>query len=410
MAALKKYDELTVKLSEKLSLSNLYSLMKGKNMSESLFDYLKAYTPTDKREAREDYLTQMFAWLLNNVNQLAYRYCNELLSRLPQQFQNSNSLSQSDSFSVQTQVTVSNGRIDLVIKNDKIGFICEHKVNALLSTDQISKYLQCRSELGNQDYYTVLVALGQFQNTQQHTTDIMLTWSQIYELLEKWLIDYTTNSTDHFMIEQMLAYMKNNNLGKFETIKLEAISGYWFTYRLKDDVNNMLKNLLTRSWKTDCPWLENIKKTGYEEPMFFKERWGRTGLEFFKNWNPGLFAGILWNDEDHLIDPLNVYEGPDVMVIVDLPNESYPQVVNSSQTPDYYETVTKQNVKMEYHFNILTYPVLQNNWRYIVVRKSLASVLKGTSSADEQMKALYQTIIDGINLITFDDNLEKLPW
>ncbi|KAF5065045.1 PD-(D/E)XK nuclease superfamily protein [anaerobic digester metagenome] len=379
-------------------------------MSESLFDYLKAYTPTDKRESREDYLTQMFAWLLNNVNHLAYKYCFELLSQLPQQIQSNYSLYQSDSFSVQTQVTVSNGRIDLVINNDIIGFICEHKVNALLSTDQISKYLLCQSELGNQKYYTVLVALGQFQNTQQDTTDIMLTWSQIYEFLELWSNDYPVDSIDHFMIGQMMAYMKNNNLGKFEAIKPEAISGYWFTYKLKDDVNNMLKNIRTRSWRTDCPELENIKSTGYEEPVFFKERWGRTGLEFFRNWNPGIFAGVLWDKEDHLIEPLNEFEGPDIIVIIDLPAEEYPQVVNSQQTTDYFKLITEQNEKMQYHFDILTYPVLQNNWRFIVARKSLASVLKGTTSADEQMNTLYQTIKDGINLVTFDDHLAKLPW
>ena len=36
-------------------------------MSKSIFSYLISYVPTDKRESKEDYLTQMFAWILDNV-------------------------------------------------------------------------------------------------------------------------------------------------------------------------------------------------------------------------------------------------------------------------------------------------------------------------------------------------------
>ncbi|MBC3798098.1 hypothetical protein [Acetobacterium tundrae] len=100
-------------------------------MQESIFDYPKAYIPTDKREAKEDYFMQLFAWLLQNVDHLAHKYCKKLLLRLEQT--NNHIIQQNDFINVETQVTVTSGRIDLVIKiNDTIGFICEHKVNSLL--------------------------------------------------------------------------------------------------------------------------------------------------------------------------------------------------------------------------------------------------------------------------------------
>lgn len=43
-------------------------------MSESIFSYLTSYIPTDKRESKEDYLTQMFAWMLNNIEEYAREY------------------------------------------------------------------------------------------------------------------------------------------------------------------------------------------------------------------------------------------------------------------------------------------------------------------------------------------------
>ena len=50
-------------------------------MKESLFSYLVSYVPTDKRESKEDYLTQMFAWILKNVEGVAHEYVRYLCEK-----------------------------------------------------------------------------------------------------------------------------------------------------------------------------------------------------------------------------------------------------------------------------------------------------------------------------------------
>ena len=50
-------------------------------MKESLFSYLVSYVPTDKREAKEDYLTQIFAWILANVENAANIYVKYLCEK-----------------------------------------------------------------------------------------------------------------------------------------------------------------------------------------------------------------------------------------------------------------------------------------------------------------------------------------
>ena len=94
-------------------------------MKQSLFSYLTSYVPTDKREAKEDYLTQMFAWILENVNGFAWQYVkflSEKNSAIPAPAK------ENFSCTVSTQETLPTGRIDLLLKCGNIGFICEHKV------------------------------------------------------------------------------------------------------------------------------------------------------------------------------------------------------------------------------------------------------------------------------------------
>ncbi len=47
--------------------------------TQSLFGYLKNYVPSEGRDPKEDYLTQMFAWILSNIDEVARIYVEYLL-------------------------------------------------------------------------------------------------------------------------------------------------------------------------------------------------------------------------------------------------------------------------------------------------------------------------------------------
>ena len=59
-------------------------------MSESIFTKLKSYTPTAGRDAREDYLTELFSYMLNNVEGLKEGYVDFLYSKLKEINNNKN--------------------------------------------------------------------------------------------------------------------------------------------------------------------------------------------------------------------------------------------------------------------------------------------------------------------------------
>ena len=374
-------------------------------MNDTIFDFLRSYVPSDKRDPKEDYLTQLFAWLLMNVDGLNLKYCKYLLEKIPNK---AFTVSDTDTITVETQRTLPNGkRIDLLITvNGADGFICEHKIYSMLSPNQIINYSSMASSLGGGQFHTILVTLGTYQWTQN--ADVSILWSSIYrDFLQEEIKGYAKDSVNYFMLGQTLSFMKNNSLGTSGEITPGAIAGYWETFGLKNVVNNLVENLRVREWDSKCKNLQHCNTQGFTEPIFRKERWGRVGLEMYNNWKPGIFVGILWDYTDHRIDPLNKENGgPDVVILVDMLESDYSKITNSQACTDYLEKLNQNHGD----FDLIEYSKLYGYWRLAVLRKSLGDVLQGKQGQEEQANALYETFCEGIKLLTKDGDLGRLNW
>ncbi len=245
-------------------------------MKNSLFSYLISYIPTDKRESKEDYLTQMFAWILENVEGIATTYVQFLSEKAGIMLEDNN---QEMDIEISTQTVIPNGRIDLLIKvNKKIGFICEHKVHSELSENQINKYMENASLLGTERYYSVLLTFSTLQHTQ--AADVSIVWSDIYEMIENVIRDY--ESEDAFVLNQFMKYLAENGMGKTEAISPESMLDYWPAINLEYKLDGLFKQIITADFERLCP---GIKEVGTEyAPTYTRSRWGRLGIDFFSNW------------------------------------------------------------------------------------------------------------------------------
>ena len=376
-------------------------------MNDTIFDFLRSYVPSDKRDPKEDYLTQLFAWLLMNVDGLDLKYCEYLLEKISNK---SFTVSDSDTITVETQKTLPNGkRIDLLITvNGTDGFICEHKIYSMLSPNQIVNYSSMANSLGSGQFHTVLITLGTYQWTQN--ADVRILWSSMYQdFLQKELENYADDSVHYFMLNQTISYMQNNSLGTYGEITSGAIAGYWETFGLKNVVNNLVENLRIREWDGDCKKLQDCNTQGFTEPIYRKEKWGRVGLEMYNNWKPGIFVGILWDHSNHGIKPLNEKNGgPDVVILVDMLESDYSKITKSQACADYLE---KLNLSQNHgDFDLIEYSKIPGYWRLVVLRKSLSDVLQGKQNRGEQEDALYETFCKGIDILTKDGDLGRLNW
>ena len=361
-------------------------------MKESLFSYLVSYVPTDKRESKEDYLTQMFAWILINVEDAVNIYVQYLCQKgnIPY------TISDNCEFDISTQTTVPSGRIDLLINVGKeIAFLCEHKVHSELSENQIAKYMNDAKLLGNERYYSVLLTYTNLQHTQK--ADVSIIWSDVYDLFESHLEEFYEENA--FVIKQFLRYLSENGMGKQQMITPEALLGYWPAQNLQYKLDTIFRQISEMNFSELCP---GIEKLGNDyEPKYNKNRWGRIGIDFFKTWNLGLFAGVILHNADHHLWPLDVDKGPDFVVFLEsdysksdiAKREIY---LNNIHSDRYLKLKQKLSVNHgEYEF---LPGIKESPWRVAVLRRPLFDILYGTTKQTEQVEAIKAAIVDCINM------------
>lgn len=362
-------------------------------MKESLFSYLVSYVPTDKRESKEDYLTQMFAWILKNIEGIAHEYVRYLCEKgnIPYV------LSETDEIEIYTQMTVPSGRIDLLINvNKEIAFICEHKVFSELSENQISKYMKDSVILGKEKYYSVLLTYSTLQHTQP--ADISIVWGDIYELFEEYLVNYEID--DRFVVEQFLKYLSENGMGKAELISNEAMLGYWSVMKLENQLDFIFRQLAEVDYSVLCKGIEALGED--YEPTYNKMRWGRIGIDIFKKWNLGLFAGVMLHTENHQIYPKDAQKGPDFVIFLESEysktderiRKVYEQNIHSERYLKMNQSLLADSGSFEYIAGIKESP-----WRIAVLRKPLYEILYNTYKQAEQVEAIKSAIVEGMNLL-----------
>ena len=370
-------------------------------MSESIFTKLKSYTPTAGRDAREDYLTELFSYMLNNVEGLKEGYVDFLYSKLKEINNNKN-----EEITVETQVSIRNGRIDLLIQNGSEGFICEHKVYSGLSDGQISKYVEGMKEYNpTKKYHTVLITASVMQHTQK--ADITLTWADIYEFLDSFKMNNTLQVIDDFLITQLLSYLKEQGLGRYESISYDEIISNFRAIDLKERLQELFASLSNVNWASEVPQLSSIN--GKLNPISNKVKWGRVGIDFFEEMKPGIFAGVLLDPTDHKIEPTDRDLGPDFIITLEASLHKddieflklRDKMLKSEELSELKERLKINNEDFQFLDNI------KNRWRVLVLKKPLVNILEGKYKREEQEQALKDEIIKGLNLLLQDDLVKK---
>ena len=374
-------------------------------MSESLFSRLFHYRESEKLSPRENYLTEMLAWMIDSLPQFGREYVNYLCGKCePNQIAETDNLFE---VSAQTQVSVTNGFMDMVIKTDRnIGFICEHKVDSQLSENQIQKYLDCHNEIDdslNVIFKTVLLT----KSTKQHTekADISITWYDVYEYFSEKFNkgEYNCKPEEKIIIDQFLMYLTEVGMGKRETINANAVEYYCDAMKLETVLKSIFNDICTDvKWEEKFPRIKDFL-TDFD-PFVSKETYSRNeirrlGIEFTRNWNPGLFAGVQMNNDD---DSLQSFDSPQLVVIIDCMEGKKSEHQNTKWFTSVKDKQSKEEIETGFHIQTDS----DNPWRVLILHKPLTEVLTGTRY-EEQKKDIKDEIVSGINLILkyYNDNM-----
>lgn len=212
--------------------------------NDNLFINIQKYRPRESLNPRENFFTEIFAFILNKDR--------ELVSKFLKLIDLSNEI---NDIKVNTQVVHSpNGTVDVeLIINKSTHILIENKLDSTINeyeeevngeitvNNQLEKYLEIQ---GNGEVYHV-VLLTQHPETVDGKIKSRLQghifWKNIYTLLEKYS---SRDKNIDFLIKQFIGLMKEENMNPYVEITKEMAEGYELVpnvFKLFDEVFNELK-------------------------------------------------------------------------------------------------------------------------------------------------------------------------
>ena len=361
-------------------------------MNESIFSRLFHYRQTEKISPKENYLTEMLCWLINNCPTFAKDYI-EYLSEKDTSLKNE--IRNVSNVFADTQVhindTVNDGFIDMVITtNTGLVFICEHKIDSPLSEGQLDKYRNNTNDNWDREK-TRIVLVTKNQSQWGQNPNIELEWRDIYYHFSDRMKSENDNynEKERILIEQFQLYLTEEGMGMEKSIVTDCIEYYRTAIELPQILLSMFNEIKDEIEATNDNNLKEISSLSTNPGLVVNEHYGRYGINFYKEWTPiNIFAGAVLKNENFGISD----ELPQFSIMIDCQKNEKKEACNKE-----WVKALKNNLKDEQGgFMVDKNP--KSEWRLLILKKPLADVIKG-DSYDEQKESLKKEVIKGINLI-----------
>lgn len=368
-------------------------------MNESLFSRLFHYHATEKRTPQEDYLTELLAWMIDSLPQFRQDYVTFLCDKSESQIQ----FNEKCSVNSKTQVIVSEGRIDMMITvGSSSCFICEHKVDSCLRENQISDYRDCEEEIKEQygvdDVYYVFLSKIEDKLEKEQKPDIIVRWHDIYKYFSK--KQYENNSFESMIVQQFLDYLTEVGMGMKNVIRSDDVKFYCGAMRLLPTLKSIFDELsINVKWEEECKGISGFVSD--YRPLSVNNKFEkRIGITFSTTWEPSIFAGVVYSNEDHELK--DFHDQPQLVVLIDCKNPEF--------TKQYKARNSKwlNTIKTNDEFIVENNP--KSKWRALILKKALTEVLADADeeSYENQKDAIKNKIIDGIRYILDQKSKQNL--
>ena len=381
-------------------------------MKPGIFEALRKYSPKENRDQLENFITEGFAWILNQYPDLAKLLLKSFnlkrnVEEWTHEFENCNC-------EWRTQENFGGKFPDMVcyFENSNKVIVFEHKTWSPLGQNQIEIYREY-SRQNFEDNFFVLITATRQQN--QQNSDLHLCWSDIYTLLFRW-----EEQNDGHLIKDFRMLLKNEGLGPPAHISNTTIRYYYETRDLKKKLLNISRRIVSRE-KQLKDW-EKLVRNDYR--LFVQTQrgkdhfYGRIGLELLawdnEDHGPGgLFVGVLVDGDDHYTKPLDPIKGPDFCLIVSFSGslhsfyskeKSYEILVEILQNK-----VRRLDGQWQFYNHLADPNVPEKNWYHpFHIRKPLLDVFSGTETLEDQENRFYNTGTKLIKLVAEEESFWTL--
>ena len=381
-------------------------------MATGLFEALRRYSPREDRDPLENFITEGFAWILNNYRDFGEFFLQKLEEKLKDEGKEWSIGNYGCEWLTQENF---NGKYpDMVchFNGENKAIVFEHKtLGRDLDKDQLANYKEYACE-NFDEYRIVLITATQQQHEQD--PDLALCWSDIYNLISDW------ESNSEPLIKDFQQLLKSEELGP------PRIPKYYEKIEFKKNIRALIEGVKEREEQKKV-WENIIKKEDYKLSILKNWRnydyFGKIGLELlswpdedsdFPNHGPGcIIVGILLDAKAHYTNLIDPDKGPDFCLIISF-DDSLHDFYNN-KVPAYKKLVEELSKKVaqlndgwEFYDHLADSDApRKNKTNPIYIRKPMRDVL-GTESCEDQEERFYEAASELIKLVAEEESFWEL--
>ena len=362
-------------------------------METGLLESLRKYRPRENKDPLENFITEAFAWILNNHPDFSEFFIDDISSKMQIQGMKGKDCEW------RTQYNFDGVFPDMVCRSNNTAIVFENKAWSSLHENQLKNYKDYASKNFDESKI-VLITATKYQHAQN--PDLALCWSDIYKLISAWL---DNNSDSPFIFGDFLRLLKSEGMGPPAPISHKSILYYYASIDLKQNIGNLIKRVENEDWSKNIKQDFKLSVVNEKRGLAYGERWGRMGLDLLNSWTPGIFVGILLDGKDHCTKPINAAKGPDFCLILDFGSNLHSQYPSNRHYIEFVKIVSKKitdlNNGWEFYHHLDDNEVKnKNKWHPIHIRKPMLDVFVGSKTIEEQTNRFYETANQIIKIVT----------
>lgn len=357
----------------------------------NLFSGLFPFRPHHDRTAKENFLTEAFAYILRTDRGAL----NAWLSKVMRE---SVAAQSCEVATFDTHIHEEHGTNiypDMCLRakitqRRSIVIYSEHKWNAPFSKEQMDKYHGLTKGKNAR-----LVFIGATHGQVKRASDMAkrrsslsaFSWSEVSDA-------FRTVRPRSKILSEFINFLDEQGLGSSQPIPIRGMQNA--------DREVLLSTLATYSNKLRNEFDWRKVPARYHAGTAVRRSYGRIGIHFWTpDWMPALTLGFLHDPTDHKVSLVNQKGGVDLMLRI----EAQPSDTEHVEPVELVIRERRREIE-KYAHSVLVKGEAGNGNGYsvVIIQESLLKVLDGAKNETDQLRAIYKRLIKWLELV-FDDGL-----
>lgn len=362
----------------------------------NLFNDLFTFKAKENFSAKENFLTESFAYFLQHNKKVCEAFVErvlgyhvevetgyELTTRLVEPLGNRNCFPD----------------LKLVFRTST-GVCCailsEHKWDSEIRPDQLIDYETVLKSMKADEKRLVTIVERADQKRAAETTPLKmptthLLWEDVYEILRD--VD-----DQDLLLSEFVDFMKAKKLNPGPPIETETMQAFLVSVTFKPQLLRYADKLLN-----EYDW--SVVPKAYHSKPEVRDRYGRIALEFkTAGWNPTLTLGFLYDPSDHLVTFTTPGESIDLFLRI----EADPNTNKEAQSALFALRQKAEPLRLTGSRMLLRdEPGNGNRYSLLIVQESLLSAIGKLNEERAQIEAIYNKLHGWLSCLFKDRDLEK---